>query len=133
MATWEVFGRRKWESALEHVGQIHAADRDTALLLVRETHFRHNEGVDYAVVRSDQLHPLSDPSLLEHTIDMNYRLQAGYTGSRAKRDAAREAADRRGRGHLRERAVPGSNGSAKGRSSATTGKRMPSAKKGGGK
>ncbi len=56
---WEVFGRRRINDALEHVGQIHAGDRDTALLLARETHFRHEEAVDYAVVRSDQLHRLA--------------------------------------------------------------------------
>lgn len=107
MATYEVFGRRRWEDALEHAGTLHAPDHETALLLARETHFRHGEGVDYAVVRTDHLHRMSDPSMLEHTIDMDYRLQSGYSGFRAKREAARAAADARGRGHLRERATPG--------------------------
>jgi phenylacetate-CoA oxygenase PaaH subunit len=107
VATYEVFGRRKWEDGLEHVGTVHAPDHDTALLLVRETHFRHKEGVDYAVVRSDHLHRMEDPSLLERTVDISYRLQSGYSGFREKRQAAREAADARGRGHLRERPVPG--------------------------
>ena len=107
MATYEVFGRRRWEDPLEHVGTLHAPDHEAALLLTRETHFRHNEGVDYAVVRTDHVHRLQDPSLLEHTIDMDYRLQAGYSGFREKRQAAREAADDRGRGHLRQRATPG--------------------------
>lgn len=110
MATWEVFGRRKWDSALEHVGVLHAADERTALLLARETHFRHEEGVDYAVVRSDQFHRLEDPTLLDRQVDITYRLQAGYSGFREKREAAREAADARGTGHLRERAVPGRRG-----------------------
>ncbi len=113
MATYEVFGRRRWEDPLEHAGTVHAPDHRTALLLARETHFRHNEGVDYAVVRSDHLHRLEDPSLLERTVDISYRLQSGYSGFREKRQAAREAADARGRGHLRERAVPGrGNGEA---------------------
>jgi phenylacetate-CoA oxygenase PaaH subunit len=106
MATFEVFGRRRWEDPLEHAGTLHAPDHETALLLARETHFRHGEGVDYAVVRTDHIHHLHDPSLLEHTIDMSYRLQSGYSGFREKRQAAREAADARGRGHLRERARP---------------------------
>lgn len=113
MALYEVFGRRRPEDALEHVGSLHAADHTTALLLARETHFRHNEGVDYAVVRSDHLHRLRDPSLLEHTVDMSYRLQSGYSGFRDKRQAAREVAEERGRGHLRERPVPG-RGNGKG-------------------
>jgi phenylacetate-CoA oxygenase PaaH subunit len=107
MATYEVLGRRRWDDALEHVGTLHAPDHETALLLARETHFRHGEGVDYAVVRSDHIHRLPDPTMLEHAIDMDYRLQSGYSGFREKRQAAREAADARGRGHLRERATPG--------------------------
>jgi phenylacetate-CoA oxygenase PaaH subunit len=112
MATWEVFGRRKPDAPLEHVGALHAADRTTALLLARETHFRHGEGVDYAVVRSDQLHRLEDPSLLDRQVDVSYRLQSGYSGFREKRAAAREAADARGRGELRARPVPGRGGAA---------------------
>ncbi len=114
MATFEVFGRRKWADPLEHVGTVHAPDHEAALLLVRETHFRHNEGVDYAVVRSDHLHRLEDPSTLEHTVDMTYRLQAGYTGFREKRVAARERAKERGRWKLDERAVPGAAPATKG-------------------
>jgi ring-1,2-phenylacetyl-CoA epoxidase subunit PaaB len=110
LATFEVFGRRKWESALEHVGTIHAPDVETALMLVRETHFRHGEGVGYAVVRRDDIHPLDDPTLLEHTVDMSYRNQDGYSGFRAKRERARAAARVRGRGDLQERPVPGRAG-----------------------
>lgn len=108
MPDWEIFGRRKWEDALEHAGTIHAPDHETALLLARETHFRHAEGVEYAVVKREHLHRMADPSLLEHTVDMSYRMNSGYTGFRDKRDRAREAAAARGRGHLRERPVPGS-------------------------
>lgn len=110
MATFEVFGRRKREGSLEHVGTIAAPDHEAALLMTRETHFRHGEGVDYAVVRRDDLHHLPDPTLLEHTVDMSYRRQEGYSGVRDKRQRAREAADGRGRGHLRERPVPGRAG-----------------------
>lgn len=113
MPTFEVFGRRKWDAPLEHVGNLHAADAETALLMVRETHFRHEEGVDYAVVNSDDLHHLGDPSLLERRTDISYRLQTGYSGFRDKRAAAREAADARGRGHLRERPVPGGRSDVK--------------------
>ncbi len=112
MPTYEVFGRRKWEDNLEHCGSVHAPDHDTALLLARETHFRHNEGVEYAVVKSDDLHVMRDPSLLEHTVDMSYRLQTGYSGFREKRQTAREAAEKRGRGYLGERPVPGRAGGA---------------------
>ncbi len=107
MATWEVFGRRRTNDSLQHVGRIHAADRDTALLLARETHFRHEEAVDYAVVRSDHLHHVEDPSTLQRHVDIDYRLQKGYSGFRDKRAAARAAAERRGRSDLQTRPAPG--------------------------
>jgi ring-1,2-phenylacetyl-CoA epoxidase subunit PaaB len=107
VATYEVFGRRRWDDALGHVGAIHAPDPETALLLARETHFRHGEGVDIAVVRREDLHRLTDHALLEHTVDQSYRRQEGYSGFREKRQHAREVAQRRGRGALQERPVPG--------------------------
>ena len=110
MATFEVFGRRRWEDALEHVGTLVAADEAAALLLARETHFRHGEGVDYAVVRREDVHRLKDPTILDHTIDMSYRRQDGYTGFREKRERARVAARERGRGELQERPTPGRRG-----------------------
>ena len=110
MTTYEVFGRRKWDDRLEHAGTLHAPDVETALLLARETHFRHEEGVEYAVVPTSEIHVLRDPTLLEHEVDMTYRLQAGYAGFREKRERAREAARARGRGHLAERPVPGRRG-----------------------
>jgi ring-1,2-phenylacetyl-CoA epoxidase subunit PaaB len=107
MAIYEIFGRRKWDDPLSHVGAVHAPDPETALLLARETHFRHGEGVDFAVVRREDLHHLADHDLIEHTVDQSYRRQEGYSGFREKRERAREAAGARGRGHLRDRAVPG--------------------------
>lgn len=110
MATYEVFGRRRFDDPLTHVGTVHAADVDTALLVARETHFRHGEGVDYAVVASTDLHRLEDPTLMERHTDVSYRMQAGYSGFRDKREAAREAADARGRSGVRERPTPRAGG-----------------------
>jgi phenylacetate-CoA oxygenase PaaH subunit len=106
VATYEVFGRRRFDDPLTHVGTVHAADAEAALLLVRESHFRHHEGVDLAVVASGDIHRLADPTLLERPIDDSYRQQAGYSGFREKREAARAAADARGLGHVRERDTP---------------------------
>lgn len=111
MATFEVFGRRKFDDPLTHVGAVHAADAEAALLLVRETHFRHEEGVDFAVVATEDIHRLADPTLLERKIDDSYRQQRGYSGFRDKRQAARDAADARGRGEVRERPTPRSGAS----------------------
>lgn len=110
MATFEVLGRRKFDDPLTHVGTLHAADAEAALLLARETHFRHNEGVDFAVVATDDIHRLADPTLLEHQVDVEYRNQAGYSGFRDKRERARTAADARGLSHVRERPAPGRGG-----------------------
>lgn len=110
MARYEVFGRRKEGDQLVHAGQIRAADLDAALLLVRETHFRHEEGVEYAVVPTEHLHLVPDPSLLEHEIDMSYRQNSGFTPFGPKRATARDTAEERGRGEIRRRPVPGRPG-----------------------
>lgn len=110
MATYEVFGRRRFDDALTHVGTVHAEDATTALLLARETHFRHGEGVDYAVVASGDLHRLEDPTLLDRQVDQTYRNQAGYSGFRDKRAAARDAADARGLAGVRDRPSPRAGG-----------------------
>ena len=110
MARYEVFGRRREGDELVHAGQVTAADVDAALLLVRETHFRHEEGVEYVVVPTEHVHVVPDPSLLEHEIDMSYRQNSGFTPFGPKREAARDAAESRGRGEVRRRAVPGRPG-----------------------
>jgi phenylacetate-CoA oxygenase PaaH subunit len=106
VAVFEVFGRRAWNLPFQHVGSLHADDEQLALVLARETHFRHAEGVDFAVVRSDHLHRVQDSSVLERKVDHSYKLQTGVSGLREKRHAARQSADRRGRGDLRERPSP---------------------------
>ena len=110
--TFEVFTRRNWESRLEHCGTIHAPDADAALVLARETHVRHEEGVEFAVVPSEAFTVVPDPSILDRRVDMSYRNQAGYSGFREKREKARAAAAARGRGHLAEQPAPGRNGKA---------------------
>lgn len=117
-STFEVFTRRTWESRLEHCGTIHAPDAEAALLLARETHVRHEEGVEYAVVPSAAFHVVADPSTLDRQVDMTYRLQAGYAGVREKREQARAAAEARGRGHLADQPAPGRTS---GRSSGPSG------------
>ena len=89
MARFEVFGRRKQGDDLTHVGQVHAPDLDAAMLLVRETHFRHEEGIEYALVPSEN---------------------HGFTPFGPKRERARRKAEERGRGELRRRPVPGRAG-----------------------
>jgi 1,2-phenylacetyl-CoA epoxidase PaaB subunit len=110
MPRFEVFGRRKQGDELTHAGQVHAPDLDAAMLLVRETHFRHEEGIEYAIVPTDQIHLVPDPSLLQHEIDQSYRQNHGFSPFGPKREKARVAAEARGRGELRRRPVPGRAG-----------------------
>lgn len=107
MPVYEVFGRRKPDDALTHAGAIHAPDHEAALVLARETHFRHGEGIEIAVVRSEELHFIADETLIEHTVDQSHRRQEGFTGFRDKRQRARDAAVARGRGHLQKLDAPG--------------------------
>ena len=93
---WEVFGRRTWDDPWTAVGAVHAPDREMALLLARDSFFRHGEGVDLAVVRLDDLHVLGDASLLEPSTDKSYRLQSGYTGLGDKRRRAHARAEEAG-------------------------------------
>src|SRR5438552_15055421 len=59
MFVWDVLGRRTEGGELAVVGGVKAPDPDMALLLARETHFRHKGGVEYAVRRrgEKEIHP----------------------------------------------------------------------------
>ena len=60
-----------------------APDPEVALLLARETHFRHKEGVAYAVRRRGDDEIVVGPyeaSLLGGVTDRSYRRQEAYAG-----------------------------------------------------
>lgn len=100
---WEVLGRRRAGDGWEPVGIVHAPDTEMALLLAKESFFRHGEGVDLAVARDGELVPLGDPDLLTFATDKSYKLQRGYTGLGDKRRRATARAQAAGalRDHLR--------------------------------
>jgi 1,2-phenylacetyl-CoA epoxidase PaaB subunit len=84
---WDVLGKRKPTDEFELVGGIKAPDVQMALVLARETHFRHKEGVAYAVRRrgEDELHVGSYAGdVLGGLTDHSYRRQEAYTGVGAK-------------------------------------------------
>ena len=89
---WEVFGKRTLDDPWTSVGAVHAPDREMALLLAKESFFRHGEGVDFAVVRLDDIHVFGRPDLLEFATDKSYKLQTGYTGMGDKRRRAHDKA-----------------------------------------
>lgn len=95
-ARWEVFGRRTTDDPWTAVGSVHAPDRDMALMLAKESFFRHGEGVDFAVVCHDDFHRWPDPEWLEFATDKSYKLQRGYTGMGDKRARAAERAQSAG-------------------------------------
>lgn len=111
MEAWDVLGKRTERDEFEVVGGVKAPDAEMALLLARETHFRHKEGVAYAVRR------LADGSVLEGrwapgelggVTDRSYRRQDGYTGVGAERK--RVAGEMAARGLRVDRPRPGTAG-----------------------
>jgi len=84
MEVWEVFSRRTADDPLVHVGAVKAPDIDIALLMARETFFRHGEGVDCWVVRRGDMHRASSPETLGGVMDKSYRRADGYPGVGAK-------------------------------------------------
>jgi ring-1,2-phenylacetyl-CoA epoxidase subunit PaaB len=84
---WDVFGKRKPQDDFEWAGSIKAPDAEMALILARETHFRHKEGVAYAVRRhgDERLYIGTYPSdELGGVTDRSYRRQDAYTGVGAR-------------------------------------------------
>lgn len=84
MDVYEVFSRRQADDPLVHVGAVKAADAEIALLLARESFFRHGEGVDCWVVRRGDMHRDPNPETLGGVTDKSYRRQDGYPGVGAK-------------------------------------------------
>jgi 1,2-phenylacetyl-CoA epoxidase PaaB subunit len=87
VTVWEVLGKRTAGDEWLVVGGVKAPDAEMALVLARETHFRHKEGVAYAVRRrgEEEVHlgpyPAED---LGGLTDRSYRRQEAYAGVGAK-------------------------------------------------
>jgi phenylacetate-CoA oxygenase PaaH subunit len=96
MDVWEVFSRRTNDDPLVHVGSVSAPDLEMALVLARETFFRHGEGVVCWVGRRGDLHRVADPETLGGVIDKTYRRAEGYTGVGAKLKRVHEELAARG-------------------------------------
>lgn len=99
MFVWDVLGKRRQTDEFELVGAVKAPDVELALILARETHFRHKEGVRYAVRRrgEDAIHegPYRD-DLLGGVTDHSYRRQEAYRGVGAKLKSVSKALAERG-------------------------------------
>jgi 1,2-phenylacetyl-CoA epoxidase PaaB subunit len=86
MRIWDVLARRREGEPWEVAGSINAPDLELALMLARETHFRHGEGTTYAVRRrgSDEVHEAPDTAGIGGVVGKEYRRQDGYVGVGAK-------------------------------------------------
>jgi 1,2-phenylacetyl-CoA epoxidase PaaB subunit len=97
-SVWDVLSRRRDDDPWEVVGSINAPDVDFAMLLARETHFRHGEGTTYALRRrgDEEVHECPDPAGIGGVIDKDYRRQAGYVGVGGKLRRVHELMAQRG-------------------------------------
>jgi 1,2-phenylacetyl-CoA epoxidase PaaB subunit len=86
MAIWDVLSRRRETSPWQVAGSLNAPDLELAMLLARETHFRHGEGTTFALRArgQDEVHECPDPEGLGGVIGKEYRRQTGYVGVGAK-------------------------------------------------
>jgi 1,2-phenylacetyl-CoA epoxidase PaaB subunit len=86
MLIWDVLSRRGSQEKWQPVGAVNAPDLEMAMLLTRETHFRHGEALDYAVRRrgEEEIHECPDPTGIGGIIDRAYRRSEGYVGVGAK-------------------------------------------------
>lgn len=105
MEIFEVFARRTPDDPLVPAGSIKAPDLAMALLLARETHFRHGEGAECWVKQGPDLHAVSHPETMGGVGDRSYRRQDGYVGTGAKHKRVSE--DLRARGLVIEHPRPG--------------------------
>ncbi len=115
MPVWDVFGKRTDRDEFALVGSIKAPDLGMALVLAKETHFRHKEGVAYGVqLRGDsELHVGPYPSdVLGGVTDRSYRRQEAYAGVGAKHKSVSKLLAERGLVIDRPRPPVGRTGAA---------------------
>jgi ring-1,2-phenylacetyl-CoA epoxidase subunit PaaB len=78
---WEVFIRSKQGLDHKHVGSLHAADAEMAILNARDVYTRRMEGISIWVVESTQIHasnPDESNAFFEPANDKVYRHPTFY-------------------------------------------------------
>jgi len=98
MRVWDVLERRKAGDDWEVVGGVKAPDAEVALLLARETLFRHGERDTFAVRRrgEDEVHEVADPTGIGGVIAREFRRTDAFAGVGAKHRRVHEEMARRG-------------------------------------
>lgn len=93
MPRYPVYGRRKPSDDWEHVGYVHAPDREMALGFALHAFFRHGEGVHCAVRDGAELVEISEPGDAVGYTDKSYRTSAGYPLGPKRRKAEQRIAE----------------------------------------
>ena len=108
MEVWDVLSRRRESDPWQIAGSVNAPDLDMAMLLARETHFRHGEGTTFALRRrlDGTVRECPDPSGIGGIIGKEYRRQEGYVGVGAKLKAVQAEMAQRGVAINRPRPSP---------------------------
>ena len=98
MRVWDVLQRRKPDSDWEVVGGVKAPDPEVALLLARESLFRHGERDTFAVRRrgEEQIHEVLDPVGIGGVIAREFRRTDAFAGVGAKHRRIHEEMAKRG-------------------------------------
>lgn len=93
-----MLSRKKEGADWTPAGSVNAPDLAMAMMLARETHFRHGEGETYALRRrgDTEIHECPDPTGIGGLIDRSYRRQTGYVGVGAKLKKVHAVMEERG-------------------------------------
>lgn len=92
MDIFEVFRRAGHKQPFEHCGTVTAPTPEMALLLAKECYLRRAEGEHLWVVKRDDIHALSDETILPTASDKSYRFASAYRDVVQKRAVARARA-----------------------------------------
>ena len=86
--TWEVFHQAKRGKHHVHVGTVHAADSEMAILMAKEQFARRQACVNLWVVPTSAITatPYEDADIFEHGTDKSYREAFGYKVRERVRD-----------------------------------------------
>ena len=78
--TYEVFAQQRRGEQHTHVGVVHAANPELALLFAKEQFGRREQCANLWVVRTADVHATSyeDADMFQHAFDKSYRESSGY-------------------------------------------------------
>ena len=98
MRVWDVLQRSKSGDSWDVVGGVKAPDVELALLLARESLFRHRERDTFAVRRrgEEEIHEVPDPTGIGGVISREFRRTDAFAGVGAKHRRIHDEMRKRG-------------------------------------